>query len=376
MSTLKVGSVCSGIGGFEEGIKAATKSLNIPTELVFAVDIDKNPCKVYQEHYGYDPYGDIKNIPSDEIPEINLLCAGFPCPSFSQIGNREGFDDERGQVFFELCRILEDKQPQYYMFENVKNLVHHEGGKTIQIITQILWQLGYTVEFQVLNLRDFGIPQNRERSIITGHLRTEPRSQVFPLIRSERVYFTPDSGGAREGEWFWGQYHCSTITANYSKGVHCGGETYVLSGPIVTLDDYIVFYYDDNGEYYNGTETGPKDEHHERIVICPYCGNEFGSDYCPHPGISSVFESDDHDLIDLRRLTPEECEQLQGFEPGWTKCLADTNRYKAIGNAVPPIMIEEVAKKLLVNWSKPSSEIASDLFSSVLKGQQTLSSFA
>jgi DNA (cytosine-5)-methyltransferase 1 len=374
MSTLKVGSVCSGIGGFEEGLKTAAKSLDISIELVFAVDIDKNPCKVYQKHYGYDPYGDIKDIPSNEIPELDLLCSGFPCPSFSQIGSREGFADERGQVFFELCRILEDKQPKHFLFENVKNLVHHDKGNTIKVITQILWQLGYNVEFGILNLRDFGIAQNRQRTILAGSLRTEPRPEVFPLIRSERVHSTPNCGGKRLGEWFWGNDYAATITKNYSRGVQCSGETYVLHGNIVLPHEYIIFYYGEDGEYYNGTETGPKNETDERIVICPYCNVEFGE--CDCIGVSTPFDMDEYDDIPLRRLTPEECEILQGFEPGWTKCLADTNRYKCIGNAVPPIMIEEVAKKLLVNWSKTPSEPASDLFSSVLKGQRTLSSFA
>jgi len=345
----------SGIGGFRLGIENAARSFDIPIDFCFASEIEKNARKVYTNNFGDDHlHGDITTIPSERIPDHDLLCAGFPCPSFSSIGNKRGLEDCRGELFFEICRILRDKKPQYYMFENVKNLVNHKQGQTFTRIVQALGELGYTCECQVLNARDFGIPQNRERSIITGHLRGESIPKIFPIRSRERVYSTPDWGGAKKGKWFWGGNYCSTLTKNYSKGVHCGGETYVLSGNVVLPEDYILFYCDDEtGEFYNGTETGPRHDNDERIVICPYCGCDFGSEECPCLGISSPFEMDDHEQIRLRRLTPLECERLQGFPDHWTDGIADTNRYKCLGNAVPPIMIQAVAEKLFEKYHTP-----------------------
>ena len=353
MIDVKTASLFCGIGGFEEGIRRATTSLGMHAEFVFASEIENNACKIYENHFGGTHlHGDITAIPSERIPDHDLLCAGFPCPSFSSIGNCRGFEDCRGQLFFEICRILRDKRPQYYMLENVKNLVNHDKGKTIERIVQIIGELGYTCEFQVLNARDFGIPQNRERTIITGHLRGESGPKVFPVRSGERVYFTPDWGGSEKGEWFWGEYYCSTITKNYSKGVHCGGETYVLSGNVVLPEDYILFYYDsETGEYYNGSETGPRNEDDERIVICPYCGFDFGSDECACLGVSSCFEPEDHENVKLRRLTPLECERLMGFPDHWTKGVFNTARYQCLGNAVPPVMIQTVAERLLADFS-------------------------
>jgi DNA (cytosine-5)-methyltransferase 1 len=349
MKSFTVSSLFSGIGGFEKGIIDAAKESGIHIEFVFASEIEKNACKIYKNHFwSAHLHDDITTIPSSRIPEHNILCAGFPCPSFSQAGNRKGFDDCRGQLFFEICRILRDKKPEYYMLENVKNLVNHNQGRTIERIAQIIGELGYTFEFQILNARDFGIPQNRERTIITGHLRGRSGPEILPILSSERVYSKPDWGGSEKGEWFWGADYCSTITKNYSKGVHCGGETYVLHGNVVLPEDYILFYIDSNtGEAYNGTNTGSRNEDDERIVICPYCGVEFGSDACKCLGISSIFDTGDHEHIFLRRLTPLECERLQGFPDNWTKGVSDTARYQCLGNAVPPVLIREVMKKII-----------------------------
>jgi len=124
---------------------------------------------------------DIRTVPSEEIPDHDLLCAGFPCQSFSVAGKRGGFEDTRGTLFFEIARILRDKRPRHLLLENVKGLLSHQEGETFQTILGVLADLGYRCEWQVLNSKYFGVPQNRERVFIVGRLGGEGRPEVFPI---------------------------------------------------------------------------------------------------------------------------------------------------------------------------------------------------
>ncbi len=346
---IRFADMFAGIGGFRLGIERAAQKTGVPVECVFSSEIEPNARGIYEQQFGDVPAGDITQISTDDIPGMDLLCGGFPCPSFSCAGNRKGLDDPRGKLFFELCRILRDKQPQYYLFENVRNILTHDKGQTFQKIVTILWELGYSVEWQVLNTRDFGIPQNRERTFLAGHLRGKPGPEIFPIRSSERVYFTSDWGGKEEQEWFWGANYTSTLTRNYSKGVHAGGETYILMNNVLLPEDYDVFYYDsETYEIYKGE---PRNDDDERIVMCPYCGCEFASDECDCLGVSSPFELGDHEDVQLRRFTPLEAERLQGFPDGWSKSVSDTARYAALGNAVTVNVIEAIAEKILTNFA-------------------------
>ncbi len=153
-----------GIGGFH----AAAKSLGMTG--VFACDIDE-PCRAaYSHNYGLIPAGDIAAIPAEDIPDHELLCAGFPCQPFSIIGDRAGFADARGTLFFEILRILEAKRPPMVVLENVRQLVSHDGGKTIARILESLRGLGYWADYRILNALKFGLPQKRERVLIVALL--------------------------------------------------------------------------------------------------------------------------------------------------------------------------------------------------------------
>ncbi len=137
---------------------------------MFACDIDYNARLAYQHNYGIEPKSDITAIDESEIPEHDMLLAGFPCQPFSIIGNRLGFDDVRGTLFFDIVRILKAKMPRTFVLENVKQLYSHNKGKTLKTIIITLELLGYAVHCKVLNALDYGLPQKRERTIIVGFL--------------------------------------------------------------------------------------------------------------------------------------------------------------------------------------------------------------
>lgn len=157
---IKVFSTFTGIGGFEKGIEQA----GIPIEVVGFSEIDKYAIKVYERHFNDTPnFGDITKINAKELPDFDCLVGGFPCQAFSIAGKRRGFDDTRGTLFFDLARILAEKQPMYGVFENVKGLVNHDKGQTLDVILEKLQELGYYCNWEIYNSKDFGVPQNRER---------------------------------------------------------------------------------------------------------------------------------------------------------------------------------------------------------------------
>lgn len=243
-------------------------------------EIDKYAIQIYQSHFPeHKNYGDITTINEKELPDFELLCGGFPCQSFSIAGKRGGFNDTRGTMFFHIARILKTKQPRLLLLENVKGLLSHDEGKTFATIISTLDELGYDLQWQVLNSKNFGVPQNRERVFIVGHLRGTARPKVFPFTEnnSEDIVLP-------------------TITTR------------------VTADS-------------NGTYVGKRSP---RQII--------GGSQTP-----IVWSK----KIKIRRLTPTECERLQGFPDEWTKGISDTQRYKVLGNAVSCPVIKAIAERLL-----------------------------
>jgi len=208
---MKYISLFSGIGGFEEGIKQAyedyvtqkgeeargqniqsSRDKSSSTEFVWdggrtsptcigCSEIDKYAIQVYEKHFNHKNYGDITKIQPENLPDFDLLVGGFPCQSFSIAGKRGGFNDTRGTLFFEIARIIKEKQPRLLLLENVKGLLSHDQGNTFTTIISTLDELGYDCQWQVLNSKNFGVPQNRERVFIVGNRRGTKRPNVFPL---------------------------------------------------------------------------------------------------------------------------------------------------------------------------------------------------
>lgn len=207
---MRVFSTFTGIGGFEIGIDNAALLLGKKVEHVGYSEIDKYAIQVFEHQYeGVKNYGDITKIEAESLPDFDCLVGGFPCQAFSIAGRRGGFSDTRGTLFFDLARILRAKQPALFVFENVKGLLNHDGGRTFRTIITTIDELGYDCQWQVCNSKDFGVPQNRERIIIVGHLRGSTRPQVFPI-----------TGANRKDTRIIGQDVAYTIDANYSKGTN------------------------------------------------------------------------------------------------------------------------------------------------------------
>ncbi|KKK90152.1 hypothetical protein LCGC14_2725960, partial [marine sediment metagenome] len=264
-------------------------------------------------------YGDATKINPEDLPDFDMLCGGFPCQAFSIAGKRKGFKDIRGTMFFEVARILKIKRPKIILLENVKGLLNHAKGETFRVILQTLDELGYEVQWMVLNSKFFGVPQNRERIFIVGSLRGKRRPEILPFSKS---YSSFDE---------MGQQVSSTIHSSYYKQ---GGR---------------------DQQYVPECKQLPETK-----------GNSQGARIYKTKGISQAITSNSGGLgaktglyldnMKIRRLTPKECERLQGFPDGWTKHgidekgnaveLSNTQRYKQMGNAVTVDVIEAIGARL------------------------------
>lgn len=367
---MKAVELFAGIGGFRLGLERAGHEVVWSNEWDrYAADVyDKNFERIEGFHYVPIDRTDITAVDAGDIPDHDILCGGFPCQAFSVAGLRRGFSETRGTLFFEIARILEAKKPSYLLLENVKGLLSHDDGRTFQTIIGVLTGLGYRVQWCVLNSKDFGVPQNRERVFIVGHLRGLSRPQVF-LTRGDR----PKDHGEAPSQT------TNTLTASYGKGpaadrplialtppgLSAGERIYSPEGISPTLASgaggggaktglYAVDYKHLNSEtrrgrvkdgYVGAIETNPQTAI-SRIPLKHLDRNQknFDGDY--------AYTVDTHQTggvklgTAIRRLTPVECERLQGFPDGWTEGVSDTQRYKQLGNAVTVNVVEFIAKRL------------------------------
>jgi DNA-cytosine methyltransferase len=205
-------SLCAGIGGIDLGLERAG------WKCVYANDIDPYASAVYRHRFPNTLFeqGDIAAVNADGIPDHTLLTAGFPCPSFSTAGKGGGFSDPRGQVFFEIIRIARARKPKVVFLENVRGLLSNQEGETFTRVLAALGNLGYHVEWQLLNSLGFGVPQSRARVFIIGYLGERPPETVFPIRDADGV----DLSGY-EGE---GQPHLNCVDASSRKGIDKHGQ--------------------------------------------------------------------------------------------------------------------------------------------------------
>ena len=183
---MKYLSLFSGIGGFDLALN------NQGHKCIGYSEINKYAIKIYEKNFGLEVknYGDITKINTGELPEFELLCGGFPCQPFSIAGKRKGFQDTRGTMFYEICRIIKDKRPPFILLENVKGLLNHSSGETFNTIIYSLDELGYSVEWQVFNSKYY-TGQNRERVYILGHLRKGGSIKgILPIYYEHRINIT------------------------------------------------------------------------------------------------------------------------------------------------------------------------------------------
>ena len=228
-NNLKFIDLFCGIGGFHQALN------NIGMKCVFACDIDIECRNIYNMNYNIKPEGDITKIKINEIPNFDILCGGFPCQSFSKAGYMKGFDDDRGNLFFNICKIVEHHKPKYMLLENVKNLSTHDNGNTWNVIYNSIDKLGYYTykEPVILNVLHFNIPQNRERVIIMckrkdlGELNELPdisKNPKLTLTKSIKDYIKQDekeynnsykiTGKMKDVETVWNNFITLLISNN------------------------------------------------------------------------------------------------------------------------------------------------------------------
>jgi len=318
---MKYLSLFSGIGGFELAIQRAIPE----AECIGYSEIDKYAIKVYERHFNHENIGDITTVNPNTLPDFDLLVGGFPCQAFSVAGKRLGFDDTRGTLFFDIARILKEKQPRHLVLENVKGLLSHDSGRTFTTILGVLSDLGYFVEWQVLNAKDFGVPQNRERIFIVGHLGGQPRRKVFPIYGGATTHIKYDVRGSQRFRAYNPSGLAPTIPTMQ------GGNT----EPKI---------------FAQAVDLTRREKTNHRVRKDDRAGTLDANYY---KGLANQERPGVKEGKRIRRLTPLECERLMAYPDNWTKYgigdepISDTQRYKMCGNGVVSNVVQAVIERIL-----------------------------
>ncbi len=309
----------AGIGGIRLGFQQAFKDT---IEFVFSCEIDEYCRKTYHANFGVWPEIDIRDFPIREIPDFDILMAGFPCQAFSKVGYREGFNDERGNLFFYIRDIIKKKQPISFFLENVDNLIIHDKGRTFSIIKYILEsELKYYIQYKILNAMDFGLPQRRKRIFIVGYkknLRFE-----FP----EGDGGNPVVGDILETKLIEEKYYLSQQLFNTLKNHR---ERHKLKG---------------HGFGYK--VIGRKEA--ANTIVCGGMGAERNLlldkiYYTPWKPGDDPFKKKNKE--GLRKMTEREWARLQGFPDSFVFPVSMTQAYKQLANSVPVPVIKAIASKM------------------------------
>lgn len=300
---IKVIDLFAGIGGIRLGFDQAFGGVNC----VFTSEIDKFAIQTYKANFGDDNiHGDITEISEFDVPEHDILLAGFPCQPFSQAGLKKGFSDTRGTLFFDIERILLERKPKAFLLENVKQLRGHDKGRTLQVILDHLKDAGYVVYHDVLKARDFGIPQNRERIFIVGFLD-------------------------------------QSIEFKFPEPI--GIETKVGSILEPKVDDL----YTISDKLWEG--------HQRRKIQNKLNGKGFGYGLFNEESaytntISARYYKDGSEILieqkgrNPRKITPREAARLQGYPDTYEIPVSNAQAYKQFGNSVCVPVIEAIAKEM------------------------------
>lgn len=305
-------SLFSGIGGLDLGF--IKQGFNI----IWANDFDKHAVESYKANIDTNIVcGDLNNYLED-IPEHDILLAGFPCQPFSLMGKQQGFTDERGTLFFTIERILKKHKPKVIVLENVKNLLTHDRGKTINKMLEILEdKLNYKVYYNVLNTSDYGLPQTRRRVFIVGFLIEEFGEELntFTFPSPEKLNTTVFDllDDNVDKKYFLSNRILPTILSNGSKNYYSKSEINLKIAKPLTATMHKM-------------HRANQDNYYEDIVN----RNKFE-------------DTAEKRISTIRRLTPNECRKLQGFPNNWKYVVSDTQLYRQFGNAVSVNVSEKLA---------------------------------
>ena len=370
----------AGIGGFRLGMERAGHTC------VGYCEIDKFARLSYQAIHnteGEIDYRDITEVTDEEFRKlkgtVDVICGGFPCQAFSIAGKQLGFEDVRGTLFYEIVRAAKEIKPRYLFLENVRNLLSHDKGKTFTTMLTILDELGYDAEWQVLNSKNFGVPQNRERVFIIGHLRGECTSRVFPIGGKDEEFNTNGEidqiGNIVNTTSFGGNPQRGRIygTDGISPALNCvggGGLEPKILVKEATKQGYAVA---NIGDSINLSHPNSKTRRGRvgkniantlltseeqgvvlpQIIQKPHGFNKGGAHNIAPTLTKSSYQENNFlktESVSIRKLTPRECWRLQGF-PDWAfdkaqKVNSNSQLYKQAGNSVTVNVIEEIAKRL------------------------------
>lgn len=313
MEKLKVASLFCGCGGTDVGLVGNFNFLgryyeSNDMEIVYANDIDGNACEIFKENFGITPDNrDIREVGSEELPEFDILTGGFPCQSFSIIAQnpkRLGVKDERGKLFFEMCRILRERQPKCFIAENVKGILTANKKSAFPLIIKEFEESGYNVQYRILNAADYGVPQKRERVIIVGFRKDLDINFKFPNVEIEN-----------ENEYM-------PLKKVVEKRVD---EKYFFSERAVE-------------GMMRKRESMNKGRAQDVNKPC----NTVGA----HLAKVSLNSTDPVLMSDgrYRRFTPREVARIQSFPDEFELVGSEAAQYRALGNAIPPVMFWHVAK--------------------------------
>lgn len=312
----------AGIGGIRSGFEQAGM------QCVYTSEKDEHAQKIYTLNYGDAPDGDITAVDPASIPEHDIILAGFPCQPFSISGQKLGFDDARGTLFFNILRIAEEKKPKVLLLENVKNLMHHDNGNTFKVIVAALVDLGYNVSHRILNARDFGVPQTRERMIIVA---SKDKTFDFDQVKTCKPVQLKDFLDPAGTDFEWLDPSTYTLLDDAKVKTQVSGLRFA-------------------GYRNNGTRRTagirPNTEHLSRAH------RQQNRIYCAegvHPTISSQEASGRFWILvngRVRKMTLQECYRIFGFPEDFKLTGTTAECYRRIGNSVCVPMMKALADEI------------------------------
>lgn len=315
---IRFADMFAGIGGFRLGFEQANY------ECVYSCEINQACREVYLNNFGENPEQDVTEIELAKLPEFDVLTAGFPCQPFSICGKRRGFEDTRGTLFFHVCKIIEAKNPPVVLLENVKHLLHHDKGKTLDVMVKSLEGLGYRVNYKLLNAKDFGVPQNRERVIIVA---TKIKDFNFSAVRT--VQPTPKLK----------DFLCVSNSFEYLDA----SEYTMIDAPKQQESGLMFVGYRNKNIWKTGVR--PDTNHLSRVHRQP---NRIYSVESVHPTLPSQETSGrffiyipEENIV--RKLTVKECYRIMGFPDKFKIHCNPGECYKQIGNSICIPMVRELA---------------------------------
>lgn len=311
----------AGIGGFHLALSS------LGGEAVFASEWDKDCAEVYEKNFGLRPEGDITKISEKDVPNHDVLCAGFPCQAFSISGKRMGFEDSRGTLFFDVARIAKEKRPKVIFLENVKNLERHDGGKTLAVIKKTLDEIGYDAYHKVLDAARFGVPQSRKR-IYFVCFRKDLGVKGFDFPKEEKT-----------------ERHVLDILLPDSET-----EKYAVNRNDVFIDKTIKEEFSGRPLRIGTVNKGGQGER----IYSPYGTaitlSAYGGGAGAKTGLYRINGK-------IRKLAPRECARLDGFPESFKIAARDGAAWKQFGNSVVVEVLKRIMRKALER-----KEVAESLF--------------